>query len=495
MILTLVLLLFVAATVLVSIEVSALRSASAKVRNKYDPALLNSQSLLASYVNQETGERGYLITGEMSFLEPYTSGEATLTRAIGRLTTLLEGEPHLQELFRDAIAAGDDWHRSVQPELAARRANDEQRADQLVLAGTSKATFDTLRTRLSTLQTAVSSRRTRALDTQSRDTETLIIALIVAASTALAAVLVLVLASRRWVLRPIAGLGTALHDVHAGSLDSPVAVVGPSEFRALAGDADAMRQRLVQEIEVASRATEGLAQQAPVVLDIRAALAADGVPMPGLDLFGVVATAEGELAGDWWELVTIGPARQILIIADVSGHGAPAGLLAVRLKSVVLAALSLGTPPQEVIRTAATQVFAACPDKFATLALLDIDLAEGTVAWTNAGHPGPLLITADGSIRTLDATGSLVNPIADAWTTESAPFRPGDLLVAYSDGLSEARDGDSTEFGLARIADAIAADAGAEQVVTGVLAALAGHSDTRRQLDDVTLVAVRRVGP
>jgi CHASE3 domain sensor protein len=492
-VLTAVLLLFVTATVLVAIEVVALRSATGKVRNKYDPALLSSQNLLAGYINQESGERGYLITGQSSFLAPYTQGEAILTSAVDRLTTLSAGEPSLITRLHDATAAGDAWQRSVQPELAARKAGDVAQATQLVDTGASKAAFDNLRSKLTALQSDIQSRRTRAENSESKDAETLVVALTIAAAMTLAAVVVLVVASRHWVLHPIAGLGAALSRVQTGSLDSPVTVEGPSEFRALAADADAMRLRLVDQIEAASRATEGLAQRAPVVLDIRAALRESATPEPGLDVFGMVATAEGEIAGDWWDLVTIAPGRQVLVIADVSGHGAPAGLLATQLKSVIVSALSLGATPAEVFRLAATQVFGRHPDKFATAVLIDLDLVAGTLSWTNGGHPAPLLITTSGVVRKLGPTGPLVHPIADTWTTETAGFAVGDLLLVFSDGLTEARDELSNEFGAARVRQAVAPDATAEQAVTAVLAALAAHSESRRQIDDVTLVAVRRI--
>ena len=492
-VLTAVLLLFVAAVVLVTVEVVALRNASGKVRNKYDPALLNSQNLLAGYINQETGERGYLITGQESFLVPFTQGQDTITRASARLHTLSAGQPALLGLLEQGSSAGDAWHQAVQPELAARQSGDAAATTQLVLDGRSKAAFDTLRTQLATLQSAIQARRTSAQTAQSRNTETLVVALIVAASAALAAVLVLVVAARNWVLRPIAGLGGALSRVQTGSLDSPVTVDGPSEFRALAGDADAMRLRLIDQIDAASRATEGLAQRAPVVLDIRAALQASPEPDAGLDLYGVVATAEGEIAGDWWDLVTLGPGRQVLIVADVSGHGASAGLLATRLKSVILAGLSLGAAPQDVFRTAATHVFGTQREKFATVVLVEFDLGQGLLHWTNAGHPAPFVITPSAVVRRLEPTGPLVHPIADTWMTETLPFAPGDLLIAYSDGLTEARDGAAGEFGSSRIRQAVPGGASAEQAVTSVLAALAEHSESSRQLDDVTLVAIRRL--
>ncbi len=254
-----------------------------------------------------------------------------------------------------------------------------------------------------------------------------------------------------------------------------------------------MRRRLVDQIEAASRATEGLAQNAPVVLDIQASLQASGSAEPGLDVAGVVATAEGEIAGDWWDIVTLAPGRQVVIIADVSGHGAPAGLLATKLKSVITTAIALGATPDEVLRTAADNVFAAAPEKFATVVLCYLDLNAGSLSWANAGHPAPMVITTGGIVRSLAPTGPLVHPIASDWTTEAVPFDPGDLLIMFSDGLTEARDADAGEFGSSRIRQAIPPGSTAQQAVDSVLAALNRHTETRRQNDDVTLVAARRV--
>jgi len=492
-VLSVVLLLFAAAAVLVAVEVAAVRSATGKLRDKYDPAALNTQSLLAGYINQETGERGYLITGEQSFLEPYTSGATTIAGATQRLTELFDGEPLLRELLQKVTTAGSVWRQAVTPEVNARKAGDVDTSTRLVLSGASKTAFDDLRARLNDLQSEVANRRANAQNAQGRDAETLVIALIVAAGTATVAVVGLAVASRRWVVRPIERLGAALHHVQAGSLHSPLVLDGPAELRALAGDADAMRQRLVEQIESASRAREGLAQGAPVVLDIRRALQAAGTPDAALDLRAVVATAEGEIAGDWWDIATLGPDRQVVIIADVSGHGAAAGLLATQLKSAVLTSLALHAGAPDVLRAAADHVFAGQPDKFATLAMLDIDLGAGTVSWTSAGHPPPLLIEHTGEVHWLDATGPLVHPIATSWTTRVRSFRPGDLLVIYSDGLTEARDATGAEFGAHGLRAAIRDGSTAEQTASSILDALAEHTQSRRQLDDVTLVVVRRV--
>ncbi len=490
---TTVLLLFLGASVLVAAEVVALRSATDKVRNTYDPALLTTQTLLTGYVNQESGERGYLITGQPSFLAPYTQGQTTIMHAQVRLTTLIHGDPMLTSLLGATTVAATAWYAALTPELDARQSGNAALATQLVDGGASKTAFDTLRGKLADLQTAVQLRRSRAEHAQSRDAETLLVALIIAAATAMLAVVVLLIATRRWVLAPIAGLGTALARVQTGSLDSPITVDGPVEFQALAGDADAMRSRLIEEIDAASRATEGLAQRAPVVLDIQAALHDSARPEPGLDLFGVVATAEGEIAGDWWDLVTLGPGRQVLILADVSGHGASAGLLATQLKSVILTALALGASAPDVFRTAAQEVFEPQGEKFATAVLVSLDIGAGRISWANAGHPPPLLIRVDGETRTLGATGPIVHPIAAGWTVKSADFGPGDRLVAYSDGLTEARDASGAEFGVEGLLAGIDPGTDAEQTVMAVLAHLAQHSESRRQVDDVTLVVARRL--
>jgi sigma-B regulation protein RsbU (phosphoserine phosphatase) len=118
---------------------------------------------------------------------------------------------------------------------------------------------------------------------------------------------------------------------------------------------------------------------------------------------------------------------------------------------------------------------------------------NGRLTYSNAGHPPPLLVTAQG-IRPLTEGGPILGVFEDAtFPSETLQLSPGDSLVVYSDGVTEAAAPDGDEFGLDRLVTATAAHATARPaaLVDGVLSAVRRFSDTAASVDDATIAVLR----
>ncbi|HEV2770103.1 MAG TPA: PP2C family protein-serine/threonine phosphatase, partial [Solirubrobacteraceae bacterium] len=286
--------------------------------------------------------------------------------------------------------------------------------------------------------------------------------------------------------------------VAAGDLTSPVEVYGPPEVRAIGRDAEAMRRRILDELDAARAADEGLTQGEPVVAALRDQLRPSTiVPVPGVRVAGKVHSAEGVLAGDWYDVVRLPGGRVAVVVADVSGHGARAGSLAAQFKQALVTALSLG-------RLGPAALVAARPvlrdaEQFVTCVIAELDPPTGRLRITNAGHPPPVVLAArpDGSmipVRHLSSPGSVVNRLVDPdYVSHEATLAEGELLLLYTDGLVEARDDEGRLLGLEGVGRALARTESPQPqaVIDACLdAARSFRAPSRR--DDITLVVLGR---
>jgi serine phosphatase RsbU (regulator of sigma subunit)/CHASE3 domain sensor protein len=274
--------------------------------------------------------------------------------------------------------------------------------------------------------------------------------------------------------------------------ETPIADVGPPELRAVAVDAEELRRGLVREIDEARAAREGLAQDAPLVTAMQAELAAPPlVDAPGVRVHGVSQSAEGVMAGDWWDPILRPDGSLCLIVADVSGHGPTASVTAVRVRAILRSGLEAGLPPEEVVSMAAQSC--ARDSHFVTGIVLIVDAANEELRWVNAGHHPAIVVTHDKQAFVCDPTGPLISSLGGAWTSAAMEFRLGDVVVAYTDGLVESRNADGDELQSAVVAQFIrGADAwvreNPEELIARLLAQVRHRAaDWRR--DDVTVVA------
>jgi signal transduction histidine kinase len=227
--------------------------------SEVDPANLQADQLFVAYLNQETGVRGYGLSGNPIFLQPYTLGLSEESASRNRLTDLLAGQPHLLTLAHRAEAQAATWQRQfARPAVAATRRRETTFTSQAALLR-GKDLFDTIRTRFDTLDAALAASRSSAEANLASSTAFLIGALI----AALVLIVVTgILASRwlrLWVTDPLASVGSDSRAVAAGDTGHRIAPTGPPDFRVLADDVETMRKRIVEQLREAEEARSQLA--------------------------------------------------------------------------------------------------------------------------------------------------------------------------------------------------------------------------------------------
>jgi len=206
-------------------------------------------------------------------------------------------------------------------------------------------------------------------------------------------------------------------------------------------------------------------------------------------------TPASGIGGDCFDALRLSDTRVAIAIADVVGKGLPAALLMSNLQAAVRAFATPSAQPHEVCSSVNRLLCRnIASGKFVTFCYAVVDLAEGVVSYANAGHNPPILIRADGAIDELATTGLVLGVSSDwAYTTGTTPFAPGDRLVCFTDGMTEARSHDDEEYGEARLARLAAATPGgcAESLVEALSAAVLAWTDGPAQ-DDATLIVVER---
>ena len=176
---------------------------------------------------------------------------------------------------------------------------------------------------------------------------------------------------------------------------------------------------------------------------------------PGLEISGSWRPAR-IVGGDYFDVFKLSENRLGLCIGDVSGKGMPAALLMCNLQAVVKALATESTPPKELVEKANRVMWRnTTEDKFITLfyALLDVECR--TLQFTNAGHNAPVLTRGDGAQLRLEEGGLIVGAFQESeYGQGEIELRPGDRLVMFTDGVTEAVNGQGEEFGEKRLVEA-----------------------------------------
>ena len=200
------------------------------------------------------------------------------------------------------------------------------------------------------------------------------------------------------------------------------------------------------------------------------------------------------LCGDLFDYV-LEPGVPSVLIADVSGHGASAAMLTGMVKLAFrTAALDRYAPAAVLDRiTMSGGLFPA--GKHVSAIAARIDPESGTLEYVNAGHPHALLLGRDGSLARLESSAPIVHPLLAQVRREAqaVSFRPGDRLLLYTDGMTEARDANGAEFGSDRLERAMIGaarnDSGAA-MLQSLCADLERFTAGRPLEDDVTLAVI-----
>jgi signal transduction histidine kinase len=222
--------------------------------DRSSPALIEAVQLEAALVNQETGIRGYAISGQTDFLQPYTEGLAQENAAVAQLRQLTAGDRAAAADLDLVLARTETWQHDIARPIAAAPPGHPVPAD-IAQEDKGRREFDSVRSALTAQQQQLQGRRSAGLDDlkRSRTLRDWLFTAIALVVLLLAAMVVIGL--RRGVNAPLERLSAQLRVVADGDFDQPITSSGPSDLRELARDAEAMRHFLVQEL-ANSRAAE-----------------------------------------------------------------------------------------------------------------------------------------------------------------------------------------------------------------------------------------------
>lgn len=326
--------------------------------------------------------------------------------------------------------------------------------------------------------------------------------IVLAASGLTVLALAIVLLSRR-ITGPLADLAVSARRLATGDLDATLPVIASrDEIGDLAGAFRDMRDSLkvhirhLQETTASKERLEGELKAARLIQ-------ADMLPPPvagggaaGFELAATLVPAR-TVGGDIFDHFVLGR-LVFFLVADVSGKGVAAALFMARTKTLFDAIAATEHDPGIVLerlnRSLSTQNQAGM---FVTAVCGVLDVEARTVTFATAGHEPPLLVRPDGPPGALEVEGGRVLGwnATGSYPVSTVPLRPGDAIVMYTDGVSEAQNPAGDFFGTERIVAATARDAAgdATAITAGLLQDVKTFAAAAPQSDDVTILTLRLI--
>ena len=254
---------------------------------------------------------------------------------------------------------------------------------------------------------------------------------------------------------------------------------------------DAQRRQLAERAEAERRG----AQEVAIAKQVQARLFPQRLPpIETLEYAGVCIQAR-QVGGDYYDFLDLGHGRFGLVIADISGKGIAAALLMANLQANLRSQCAIALDQPERWLGSVNQLFHQSTDEsaYATLFFADYDDQTRRLRYANCGHLAGLLIRSDNRVERLDATGTVLGLFKD-WEcaiSERMLF-PKDLLVLYTDGITESFNEGGDEFGEPRLVEALrnTRDKPAKTVIASIVDEVRRFS-RQEQNDDITLIVAK----
>ena len=220
-----------------------------------------------------------------------------------------------------------------------------------------------------------------------------------------------------------------------------------------------------------------------------------GPGVRGYDIAGRSIPAQ-MVGGDYFDFIPMGSDHLAICLGDVSGKGLPASLLMANLQATLRGQTLHEIPVKDRLTRSNELLYRSTdPEKFATLFYGVLDLQHHTLTFSNAGHENPYLFKKqDGVLRLI--TGGTVLGVVDHFPFDEdvVGIDPGDLLVVFSDGITEAFNTDEEQFGEVRLEGVLRAcmEDPAEKIIDKIVTAVNAFAGEAAQADDLTLVVMKR---
>jgi sigma-B regulation protein RsbU (phosphoserine phosphatase) len=333
--------------------------------------------------------------------------------------------------------------------------------------------------------------------------------------------LAIFLASRlsRTITRSVSDLYHATGEVDRGRLNYRIPVSRQDQLAALSRSFNTMSESLARLLDE-QKEKERLQSELAIAQEVQSNLfPACDVRLGELELHGVCRPAR-TVSGDYYDFLVLGTDALFMAIGDISGKGISAALLMAGLHSAVRAyrfaseEVFAGSPtgsihdgngqaisaevfrsPGNLMRLLNLHLYRSTQsEKYATLFLAHYEVSDCTLRYSNGGQLPPLVLRADGSILRLDQGGTVVGLLDNMQYEEGAVvMEPGDLLIAYSDGVTEPEN-EFGDFGEARMVELVrrSRHLPLQEITDRVMQALQDWIGADEQPDDITMVLARQ---
>ncbi len=269
-------------------------------------------------------------------------------------------------------------------------------------------------------------------------------------------------------------------------------------------DLDTTLDKTLQEIAVHKVAAQnrakliGLEQELLVASQIQQAMLPVAPPHfwehSQFDLFAMMSPAKA-VGGDFYDFFKLDGERLAIVIGDVSGKGIPAALLMMLARVITKSAAMHAESPATCIAQVNRFLHAErVSHRFVTLFYGVFDVARKTLNYCNAGHNPPLLVHRDGTVQSIPLVGGMVTGVDpdNCYDCASLEFHPGDALVLYSDGVTEAMNLAFKPYGDDRLERVLRDARGdARAIVEAILNDVRAYVQDAEQSDDLTVVVVK----
>lgn len=311
----------------------------------------------------------------------------------------------------------------------------------------------------------------------------------------------------RSITRSVADLYDATLKVNVGDFSNRIPIRTKDQLSELAGSFNRMTAS-IERLIIESKEKERLESELEIAREVQTQLFPKSAPrLRSVELVGVCRPAR-MVGGDYYDFIQINSDWTLLAIGDISGKGISAALLMASIQSSLRAQVS----SNQQIRAASAdggeflstshltcllnqQLYeSTSSEKFATFFCALYDAQRSRLHYTNAGHLPPLLIRK-GRAQPLEVNGMVLGAFPNqTYERGCLALEAGDLVVAYTDGITEPENEFGEEFGKRRLTEVLTRNAGRplDELVHHVTSAVEEWSSASEQTDDMTLVLLRR---
>lgn len=229
---------------------------------------------------------------------------------------------------------------------------------------------------------------------------------------------------------------------------------------------------------------------------IQEGLLPKGAPdIPGFDVAGA-SMAAGHVGGDYFDFIPLKDNRWAFALGDVSGKGVPAALLMANLQATLRSQVLQDTSCHQCMSNCNELLYLSTShDRFATLFYGRLEVRSNVLTYCNAGHERPFHLSRSSETRRLTAGGLAVGILEEfSYDDDIVILQPGDMIVIFSDGVTDMINGQDEAFGEKRLEEILNAnqDLAAQDLVNLIIAAVQDHAGDEPAFDDVTVMIIKK---